>query len=152
METTLSPSRRRDPVHQFSIFTENKVGKLNEWIQRLGAEDIHIIAICMLDSTECTIMRFIPDYPDQARQFLEEHGYPYTETEILVAEIATEAQIRHVTAALVEAEINIHYIYPLVARPEGKSALALHVEDLELAASALHNRGIRALNQADIAR
>ena len=74
MESDILQSREREPVLQFSVFADNKVGRLNELIQRFNQRDIHIVALSQLDSTECTIMRFIPDYPEAARQMLREFG------------------------------------------------------------------------------
>ncbi|HSH09833.1 MAG TPA: hypothetical protein VK995_05560, partial [Oceanipulchritudo sp.] len=87
MESGILQSREKEPVLQFSIFADNKVGRLNELVQRLGQRDIHIIALSQLDSTECTIMRIIPDYPEPARELLREYGYAFSELPILAVEI-----------------------------------------------------------------
>jgi hypothetical protein len=152
MESDILQSREREPVLQFSVFADNKVGRLNELIQRFNQRDIHIVALSQLDSTECTIMRFIPDYPEAARQMLREFGYAFSETAILAAEINTEADLKYLTSALLEAEINIHYLYPFIMRPEGRSAIAMNVEDNEFAESVLRARQIRCLTRDDIAR
>ena len=60
--------------------------------------------------------------------------------------------INGVLSALLEAEINIHYIYSFIKRPEGKSALAINTEDSDVAAQALSKRGYRVLTQRDISR
>jgi hypothetical protein len=52
----------------------------------------------------------------------------------------------------VEAELNIHYIYPFIFRPHGKSALAMHLEDNEVAKNTLETHQLKVLNQSDIAR
>jgi hypothetical protein len=57
-----------------------------------------------------------------------------------------------VLSALITVEINIHYLYSFLLRPEGKSALALSVEDNDLAATALNTRGFKVLSQRDISR
>ena len=152
MESTILESREREPVLQFSIFADNKVGRLNELVQRFNQRGIHIIALTQLDSTECTIMRVIADYPEEARQLLDEFGYAFSETPMLVAEISTEADLKYVTAALVEAEINIHYLYSFIMRPNGKTAVAMNVEDAEFAESVLQARQIRCLTRRDVAR
>ena len=124
MPTETTPAPERDPVIQLSVFADNKVGRLNELIQRLGARDIHVMAFSQLDSTECTIMRFIVDYTSEAKDMLNAFGYAFSETEVVAVEIARESRLREVTSALVEAEINIHYIYSFITRPNGASALA----------------------------
>jgi hypothetical protein len=152
MESEVLQSREREPVLQFSVFADNKVGRLNELIQRFVQNDIHIMALSQLDSTECTIMRFIPDYPEVAKDLLRKYGYAFSESPILAVEIISEADIKYVTAALVEAEVNIHYLYSFIMRPNGKCAIAMNVEDNEFAATVLQARQIRCLTRGDIAR
>jgi hypothetical protein len=152
MESEIIQSREHEPILQFSIFADNKVGRLNELVQRLNQRDIHIMALSQLDSTECTIMRIIPNYPEVARKMLADHGYAFSETIMLVAEIASEADLKFLTSALIEAEINIHYLYPFIMRPHGRSAIAMHVEDTEFAESVLRARQIRCLSRSDVAR
>jgi hypothetical protein len=148
----ISEKPRRAPILQFSVFADNKVGRLNELVQRLGSDDVHLLALSQLDTTESTIMRIIVDYPEVARDLLRSHGYAFSETEVVAVEIATEADLKFVTAALVEAEINIHYVYPFLMRPGGKTALAINLEDNELACSVLECRNLKTLDQNDLAR
>lgn len=148
----ISEKAKGDPVIQFSVFADNKVGRLNELVQRLSARDVHIVAISQLDSTECTIMRLIVNYPEAARSLLRECGYSFTETEVVAVQINTEAELKFVTAALVEAEINIHYIYSFLMRPNNRSAVAISLEDNDLARSVLNTRQLNVLDQDDIAR
>ena len=152
MESEILQSREPEPVLQFSVFADNKVGRLNELVQRFAQRDIHIIALSQLDSTECTIMRFILDYPEAAREMLREHGYAFSECSILAAEMNTEADLKFITTALLEAEVNIHYLYPFIMRPKGRCALAMNVEDNDFAQSVLQAHHIRCLNRGDIAR
>lgn len=152
METEVTQSRQPEEVIQFSVFADNKVGRLNELVQRFGQRDIHIIALSQLDSTECTIMRFIPDYPEPARAMLRELDYAFSETAILAVEMNSEADLKFITSALVEAEINIHYLYPFIMRPKGRCALAMNVEDNDFAQTVLESRQIRCLKRDDIAR
>ncbi len=152
MAAQITEKPRRAPIRQFSVFADNKVGRLNELIQHLAKNDIHIVAFSQLDTTECTIMRFIVDYHEQARELLNDRGYSFSEVELIAVEIDSEAGFKHVTAALVEVEINIHYIYPFIMRPNGKSALAISLEDNEMAADILACKGLKVLDQDDIAR
>jgi hypothetical protein len=55
-------------------------------------------------------------------------------------------------AALLTAELNIHFSYPLLVRPDDFPLLALNIEDPDLAASALHSAGFRVLMQEDLSR
>ena len=65
-------------------------------------------------------------------------------------EVAT--QLAKLFAALFMAEVNVHFTYPLLTRPRGMAALALHVDDNECASSVLMGAGFKLLSQADISR
>lgn len=141
-----------DPVKQFSVFTENRVGRLSDLTTLFKANDVHIVALTVLDFTDTTILRLVVDDNDKARELMVNNDFPYTECEVVAVEIADEADLREVLAALLEAEINIHYVYSFIKRPEGRSALVLNIEDPDVAAQSLGNHGFKVLTQTDIAR
>jgi len=141
-----------DPVKQFSVFTENRVGRLFDLIALLTAHDVHLIAVNVLDTTDSAIVRMIVDDPDRTRELLVNNDFPYAEADILAAEIPAEGTLKQVLAALLEVEINIHYVYAFAKRPEGRSAFVFHVEDPEIGAQALAQRGFKVLTQQDISR
>jgi len=139
-------------VKQFSIFTENRVGRLFDLTSLLKRHEVHLMAITVLDTTDSAIVRVIVDDPDKARELMVNNDFPYTEVDVLVVEINDESQLESVLAALYEAEINVHYVYSFIKRPEGRSALAINAEDIDVAAQALNRRGFKVLCQRDIAR
>jgi hypothetical protein len=149
---TPSTSLAQDPVKQFSVFAENRVGRLNDLTGLFKDHNVHIIAITVLDTTDSAIIRVIVDDPDKARELMVNNDFPYTETEVLAVEIPDESKLRGVLAALYEAEINVHYVYSFIKRPEGGAALALSIEDSDVAAQALNQRGFKVLTQRDISR
>jgi hypothetical protein len=141
-----------DPVKQFSVFAENRVGRLYDLTALLKKHNVHIMAITTLDTTDSTILRLVVDDPDKAREIMVNNDFPYSECDLLAVEISDEGDLNSVLAALFEAEINIHYIYSFIKRPEGKCALALNIEDADVAAQSLGNRGFKVLSQRDISR
>ncbi|MES1166765.1 MAG: acetolactate synthase [Pseudomonadota bacterium] len=147
-----STSIAADPVKQFSVFAENRVGRLYDLTGLLKDNNVHIIAITVLDTTDSAILRLIVDDPDKARELMVNNDFPYTECDVLAIEIADESDLKGVLAALFEAEINIHYVYSFIKRPEGRYALVLNVEDSDVAAQALGQRGFKVLTQRDISR
>jgi len=145
-------SSSNDPVKQFSVFTENRVGRLHDLTSLLKAHNVHIMAITVLDTTDCAIDRLIVDDPDKARELMISNDFPYSESNVLAVEIGDESELNKILATLLEAEINIHYVYSFIKRPEGKSALAINTEDTDVAAQCLNKRGFRVLTQRDISR
>ena len=148
----LSTTNALDPVNQFSVFAENNVGRLYDLTALLKDHNVHIIATTTLDTTDSAIIRLIVDDPDRARELMVNNDFPYTECSVLAVEIADESRLKGVLAALLEAEINIHYIYSFLKRPEDRSALVISVEDADIAAQALNGRGFKVLTQSDISR
>ena len=140
------------PVIQLSIHADNKVGRLNEIVSLFKSHDVHIIAISILDTTDSSLIRVIVDYPEEAQYILDSKKFSYVSTEMVAVELNSKADIAKVTFALVQAEINIHYIYPFVIRPNNRSALAISLEDNDLASETLRRHQINVLGQNDIAR
>ena len=141
-----------DPVIQFSVFAENRVGRLFDLTALLKSQQVHIMAITVLDTTDSAIVRLIVDDPDKARELMINNDFPYTECKVLAVELNDESDLREVLAALFEAEINLHYIYSFINRPAGKSAVVINAEDDDVAAQALTKRKFKVLSQRDISR
>ena len=55
---------RNDPVKQFSVFAENRVGRLHDLTTLLKRGNVHVMAITVLDTTDSAIVRLIVDDPD----------------------------------------------------------------------------------------
>jgi len=141
-----------DPVKQFSVFIENRVGRLFDLVALLTAHNVHIMAMTTIDTTDTAIDRMVVDDPDRARELLAANNFAFTECDVLAVEFAEESQLKHILGALLAVEVNIHYAYAFVVRPDAKSALALNVEDIDLAAQSLNSRGFKVLTQRDISR
>lgn len=152
MASEVVEHRGLEPVIQFSVFADNKVGRLHELICDLHKEGLHVLALSLVDTTETTVMRMIVNYPDKARKLFKATNRAFCESEVLVVRVNSESDIRKVTQALVEAEINIHYLYTFVCTLEGKGALALSLEDYDLANSVFAACGLQTLGQTDLAR
>ncbi len=146
------PKARRGKLRQLSVYLENKVGKLNELVRLLAGNELAIIAISLVENMDNGVVRLVVNYPEKAGEVLSKNGFTYTDVEVLGSEIKSEAAIGPVLSALAEAEINIHYLYCFLMRPEGYSGLVLRLEDLELASSILWVRGFKVLDEGDLAR
>jgi hypothetical protein len=152
MDAEVTQAAHADPVRQFAVFAENKVGRLNELIGLLGKHNICPVALSTQDTTDSTIIRMVVDDPDQAGILLHEHGYAFTMSELTVVELQNLTDLRKVLTALMAAEINIHFLYPFVFRPRERSALAICLEDGDLARTVLTDAGFATLTQSDITR
>jgi hypothetical protein len=139
-------------VTQFSVFLENRVGKLLAVVRAFNGSKVKIVGLSISDSADCCIIRLILSHPEQGREILERNKLPFAENELLVAELPTGPQsLVELCTALLQAEINIHYAYPLIIHPHGRAGVALHIDNAEQAATTLRDKGFEILCEADLA-
>src|SRR5439155_19921077 len=146
------PGRRPEAVKQFSVFTANRLGRLHDLTKLLSSYNVHILALTVLDTTDSAILRFVVDDPERARELLREHDFPFNESELLVVELDSATNLNNLMAALLEAELNINYLYCFIPHPHGKSLIALSMEDNEIGEQVLTRHQFRVLRQMDISR
>ena len=118
----------------------------------LGSQIVPVLALTVSDTTDSAILRIVVDDPDRARGLLQEHGFPFTESPIVVTEVNSTEDLNGLMAALLEAELNINYLYSFIPHPHGKSILALSLENNEVAEEALKRHQFPVLKQADVSR
>lgn len=150
-ETT---SKREGPlVKQFSVFLPNKVGAMLDMIKMINSHQTHVVALSVSESTDSAIARIVVSDPDRVDDLFKQNGVPFGICEVVVVELQEVAtQLVKLLAALFMAEVNVHFTYPLLTRPRGRAALALHVDDTECASSVLRGAGFKILSQSDISR
>ena len=157
MEETLPPQTESGAgfestrIRQFTIFLENKVGRLQMLMRALEETVDKIVAIAIEESGDAALVRLICSNPDAGREALSGHGFSFSESELLAVELPrkTRQPLVAVCAALLTAEINIHYAYPLLARPRGP-AVVLYVDDPTLAAQLLIRKGFTLIGESDL--
>ena len=152
MAATTIPARHAEAVRQFSVFTPNRLGRLHELTSLLGAHNVHILALTVLDTTDSSIIRLVLDDPDRGRELLHARGFPFTESQVVAVEVNAADELNRLMVALLEAELNINYLYSFIPHPHGKSILALSMEDNEVAEQTLKRHQFTVLKQTDIAR
>ena len=137
-------------VIQFSVFLDNRVGKLRELLNLFVGTDVHMAALTVVDSADCAIVRCVLAPSEMARRMLLSGGIPFSETELVVAELPSSDALPDVCEALVAAEVNIHYAYPLIIKPHGHSAVALHIDEPGMGGTVLRRKGFVMLGEADM--
>jgi hypothetical protein len=141
----------RTRVCQFTIFLENRVGRLSSLVRALEERVGRISALSIEESADAALVRVICADPDQGRRVLREGGFSFSETDVLAVELP--ANRRHplltLCTALLSAEINIRYFYPLLFRPHGP-AIAMYVDDPTLAAQIMIRKGFTILSENDL--
>ena len=140
-------------VRQFSVFLKNKVGALLEVVRLLNVHTLDVVGMSVQDSTDSSIVRLVVSDPEMVEALFKENDIAFGVCEMVVVEMEeVETDLARLLVSLLAAEVNIFFSYPLLTRPNGRAALALHVEDHECAASVLAGDGFMLLSQADISR
>ena len=145
-------ARARDwpSVRQFNVLLENRLGALLELVRRFETTDIHIVSFMVIDSADCAIIRIVLSDPERALEIFQQAQLPVTESDLLVVRLPEGPQpLLKICKALLMAEIDVHYAYPLLVGPDGHAALALHVDDHETAAQTLSNMGFVLFTEND---
>jgi hypothetical protein len=146
-------ARGRDwpSVRQFNVFLENRLGALLDVVRRFENSDIRIVALTVVDSADCAIIRLVLSDPERAVEIFEQAKLPFTESDLLVVQLPEGNQpLVQISKALLTAELNIHYAYPILVGPHGKPALALKVEDTDTAANTLRRQEFTLLSESDL--
>lgn len=151
--TSYRTGRGRDwpSIRQFSVFLENRVGQLADLVRHFEGTKIRIVALSILDSADCAIVRIVLSHPEQGLEVLRRTGVGIAESDLVAVELPLNDQpLASVCCALLQAEINIHYAYPLLVHPHGRAAIALHVDNHEQAVETLRGLEFRVLTESDL--
>jgi len=122
-------------------------------VKLLNTQNTHVVALSVSESTDSAIARIIVSDPGRVEKLFREKNVAFGVCEVVVVEVREVAtQLVKLLAALVMAEVNLHFTYSLLIRPRGFAAIALHVDDTECASSVLMGEGFKMLSQNDISR
>ncbi len=140
-------------VRQYSVFLANRVGALMEVVQIHNEARVVVLALSIQDSSETSIARIIVSDPEKLEELFARNDTAYGACEVVVAELEDGASdLPRMLAALLEAEVNIHFSYTLLVRPRGRPLIAIHTDDIECASAVMAGRGFRLLRQTDLSR
>lgn len=139
-------------VRQFSIFLENRVGKLLDLLRHFDdASHVHVIGLNVIDSSDHAVIRLIPDDSNAARDLLRELGIAFSEIDVIVTVIDDSHSLADLCLYLLGAELNISFIYSLIRQSSiGDSTIAVAVDDLTLGGQILIRKGFNLLGEADL--
>ena len=143
--------REYPTIKQFTVFLENRVGRLLEVVRLFQNTSSRIVAMNINDAAECCMVRFVLTHPEQGREILEANGLAIIETDLIGIELPQENQpLIHVCEALLHAEVNLIQTYPLMVTAEGIMILALMVDNIELGQQTLVCEGFTLVTENDL--
>ncbi len=125
---------------QFSVFLDMRVGKMLELLRVFSGQALTVAGLTVIDATDHAVVRILTSRSELARRLLQRHELAYCEADVLVAELADNDSLSDLCEALLTTELNIHYMYPLLVKPRGHSALVIHTDDYVLAGQVLRRK------------
>ena len=135
---------------QFSVFLDMRVGKMLELLEVFQGQALTLASMSVIDATDHAVIRVLTSNSVLARRLLQRHHLPYSEADVLVVELPDTQSMAQLSTSLLNAELNIHYVYPLLVRPRGHPAIALHVDDHVLAGQVLRRQLFTLLGENDL--
>jgi hypothetical protein len=151
VEFATARGRNWPTLRQFTVFLENRVGQLLEVVKRFDGSRVRIVALSISDSGECAFVRFLLSHPEQGREILERAGLALIESDLIGVELPDDAQpLLRICTALLQAEVNIIQAYPILARPRGRPAVALMVDNTEMGLETLASKGFTTITESDL--
>ena len=142
-----------NPVKQFSLMLENRIGAMHSIIKLLGDSNVLVLGLSVQDSFDVNVLRLVVSDPELTETLFMEKGIPFVVTEIVVVRLTEGVpSLASCLSALSAAETHIHTSYPLFINQNGWPLIALIVEDSDFAASALQKRGFKIVLQTDLSR
>ena len=150
----LAIEERVPRVQQLSVFIENRTLDLARVESALAEANVRLVAISLLSAADHAVARLVVDRVAGARSALEGAGFPVYTADLIGVVLSHPEEgnvgIRPVLAALLAAEVRVETIFALTEAVQSRAALALHVDDPQLAARALRNMGLTLLDQSDL--
>lgn len=137
-------------VSQFSVFLANKVGKLYDLVDLFDHSPCQVCALSVHEATDHAVVRLITNRASVARSLLREQRLAFGEMDVLVVELSRGHTLSSLCLSLLGAELNIHFAYPLMLRPNGTPTIALAVDDPTLAGQILRRKEFRLFGEADL--
>ena len=137
-------------IRQFNIFMPNRVGRLSELLTTLDEANVEVAGLSVVDSADWAVVRMIFTDVGKARVKLTNAGVAFTESDVLAVTLDDIDTLSQVCKALVAAELNIQFAYPLFIRHNDYPVLVFHTDDHVLSAQLLTKRGFTLIDHEDM--
>jgi hypothetical protein len=123
-----------ETTRQFSVFLENKPGRLAQVLSALGREKVNLLALTIVDYHEQAVLRFIPSDMARALAVLKRLNVPHYDAEVLLLELRNQpGALARICELLGANHLNIDYCYCSALGRGGRTAAVLKVSPIEKA-------------------
>ena len=138
-------------VYQISVFLENRAGQLAEITRDLAEHQVDLRAISIAETADYGIARLIVDDTAQASQVLQEHGYVYSMTAVIVVAVDDSiGGLSPVLTLLADAGLDVEYMYSLFTHKAGKAYMVFRTSDEKKFLDKLSANGITPITKEEL--
>lgn len=138
-------------IIQLSAFLENRPGTLCQAVSSIKGAGINIRALSVAETKDFGILRIIVSDVEKTKKVLSEDTI-IRETPVIAVKMNDEAgALSGILEILKDAEVNIEYVYAFTGSLQGSAYVVLRVDDVESAESILLQKGMKTLNNEDMA-
>jgi hypothetical protein len=137
-------------VTQFSVFLDNRVGKLHELLRTFDHSAVRLVAVCVHDASDHAVVRLLCTNSHEARLVMTRHQIAFSEMNLLVVELNKSHTLERLCLYLLGAELNIRFAYPLLDCPGHSPTVAIAVDDATLAGQILRRKEFRLLGEEEL--
>lgn len=117
---------------QFTVSLENKPGRLLNICSAMAKDKVSIQALTVMDGKTQSVLRFVVDNAEHARDALKKLGAPFSETEVVTIELKHQpGELAHLCERLAAEHVNIDYMYCSASRRNGKVNAVLKATPLD---------------------
>jgi len=123
---------------QLTALLPNKPGALAELCEALSANEVNVVALSVVDTTDQALVRMLCDNVARAKRVMGNIGIPYGEAQVIALKMPNvPGTLAKAARALANARVNIDYLYATSSTGPGKGTVVFGVSHLERARKAL---------------
>ncbi|MFH0813594.1 MAG: ACT domain-containing protein [Pseudomonadota bacterium] len=134
-------------LKQISIFIENAPGRLFEVTNALGEAGINLRALNLVDTGDFGVLRLLVSDLATTRRIVMKKHLPARVDDVVAAEIEDKpGSLARVLKPLLDANINVVYMYAFIGLSAGKAIMIFHFSDNDKAIEIMQENGVRLLD------
>ncbi len=139
-------------VKQISVFLENRPGALKAMTSVLAANRIDMRAFSLAETSDFGIARIIVDDVYKTAAVLKDAGFVHSLTTVVGVVLPdVPGGLDQVLETLAAAQVNIEYMYAFLGGKKDAAYMIFRVADDVKASAALQERGIRLVENDELA-
>jgi hypothetical protein len=134
-------------LKQISIFIENSPGRLYEATHALGQNGINLRALSLVDTAGYGVLRLLVSDVVAARRIMMEKQFPARIDDVLAVAIEDKPDsLAQVLKPLLDANVNVEYMYAFTGFASGKAVMIFCFNDNDKAIKILRENDIELLD------